>query len=138
MAILNYSTKIDPSKTAGEIQTILAKNGATKTMIDYDDGSPVALSFQVDSPFGLQSVRLPINVAGCLRAFRKDGIPKSFHTKEQAERTAWRNCKAWVEAQMAMIYAEQMTMAQVFLPMTMDNAGSTMYELFESKRLMLE
>lgn len=138
MAIANYSTSIASQKTVGKIQTMLAAAGALKTMIDYDGGKPIALSFQVNTAMGLMGVRLPINPEGVLNTFNRDNVQKSFRSIEQAERTAWRNCEDWVKAQLAMIDAEQMSFDQVFLPYTMDKAGNTMYELFQQKRLMLD
>jgi hypothetical protein len=96
MPILNYTTKISPSKTVGEIQEILAKHGANKIMIDYENGTPTAVTFQIDTPYGTQAVRLPANATGCLLAMRRDKIKTD---ELQAERVAWRIVKDWVEAQ---------------------------------------
>lgn len=38
MAIKNYTTKVDVYTSIGEIQGALARHGATKIMIDYDNG----------------------------------------------------------------------------------------------------
>lgn len=40
MAIKNYTTKVDAYTSIGEIQGALARHGATKIMIDYDNGKP--------------------------------------------------------------------------------------------------
>lgn len=37
MPIKNYTTKIDCYQSIGEIQGVLARNGAKKIMIDYGD-----------------------------------------------------------------------------------------------------
>ena len=42
MAIKNYTTKVDAYTSIGEIQGALARHGATKIMIDYDNGKPQA------------------------------------------------------------------------------------------------
>ena len=45
MPIKNYTTKEDVYQSLGEIQGALAKNGARKIMIDYDEkGNPVSRS----------------------------------------------------------------------------------------------
>ena len=46
MAIKNYTTKVDAYTSIGEIQ------GATKIMIDYDNGKPQAIAFGIDTPAG--------------------------------------------------------------------------------------
>ena len=52
MPIKNYTTKIDVFESLGEIQGALARNGARKIMVDYDDrGRPVGITF------GLQTVQ---------------------------------------------------------------------------------
>lgn len=44
--IKNYTTKIDVFESLGEIQGALARNGARKIMVDYDDrGRPVGITF---------------------------------------------------------------------------------------------
>lgn len=69
MPILNYTTTIDPAKTAAEVQTILAKGGAKQVSIDYDhEGQPEALSFMIlylETPVYF---RLPCNIEGVYKA----------------------------------------------------------------------
>jgi hypothetical protein len=38
MGLLNYTTKIDPDKTAAEIARCLSTHGASAIMTDYKDG----------------------------------------------------------------------------------------------------
>ena len=52
MAIKNYTTKVDAYTSIGEIQGALARHGATKIMIDYDNGKPQAIAFGIDTPAG--------------------------------------------------------------------------------------
>lgn len=48
--MLNYTTKIDPAKTIGEIGQCLAKHGARKIITDYDEtGQPTGLTFHKKS-----------------------------------------------------------------------------------------
>ena len=45
MPIKNYTTKVDVYESLGEIQGALARNGARKIMVDYDDqGKPVGIT----------------------------------------------------------------------------------------------
>ena len=45
MPIKNYTTKIDVFESLGEIQGALARNGARKIMVDYDDnGRPCGIT----------------------------------------------------------------------------------------------
>ncbi len=132
MAILNYTTKISAYKTVGEIQSLLGKKGVKSISINYDKGRPSAILFvlvvgQIDVGF-----RLPCNVEGVLKAMQNDrSIPRSNKTSEQAERTAWRIIKDWVQAQMAIVEAGQAVMEEVFMPYAvMRNTNQTMFQVF--------
>lgn len=57
--------------------------------------------------------------------------------REQAERVAWRIIKDWIEAQMAILESEMVTMDEIFLPYTLDNKGNTLYQLFATNALQL-
>lgn len=143
MPILNYTTSIEPIKTAGEIQGILAMKGARQISIDYDTdgtGLPVAISFMIlvfEQPVYF---RLPCNVEGVYEAMCKYGskVPPRLQNKAQAQRVAWRIIKDWVEAQMALVEAKQAQMAEVFMSYAIDSTGRTFFQAFaESKQKLL-
>lgn len=50
---------MDVYTSIGEIQGALARHGATKIMIDYDNGKPQAIAFGIDTPVGPRGFRLP-------------------------------------------------------------------------------
>lgn len=56
---------------------------------------------------------------------------------EQSERVAWRIVKDWVEAQMAILESEMVTMDEIFLPYMLNRNGDTVYKLFTNKALLL-
>jgi hypothetical protein len=129
MAILNYTTTIDPFKTIGEIQSILVKHGATNISVDYANQLPVALTFLVNLNGEFINFRLPSNHTGVYKALCKDAdVPKKYKTEEQARRVAWRIVKDWTEAQMAIIKAGLATLPEVFLPYAVVGNGQTLYE----------
>lgn len=133
MAILNYTTKIKPEKTASEIQEKLAKAGAQAILTEYDEGLMCAMSFRIMSQHGMLSFRLPINIQGVLNAIQHDNkIPKKFKTKEQATRIAWRILKDWIEAQLAIVEAQMANIIEVFLPYVQNQTGQTLFETLES------
>jgi hypothetical protein len=129
MPILNYTTKIDPTRTVGEIQYILAKAGAASVKVDYQGGEPVAVAFLAQIGERLVPFRLPADWEGVYRVISKDyEIPTRLRTREQAKRVAWRVVKDWVEAQMAFIQSGQASLAQLFLPHAVKADGHTLYE----------
>ena len=135
MPLLNYTTKIDIFTTLGQIQGMLVKNGAKKILQEYDDDGHIsAVSFQINTPQGLQAVRLPANVEAVQRVLTKQKVKCDY---EQSERVAWRIVKDWVEAQMAILESEMVTLSEIFLPYMTDGNGNTVYSLFASNALML-
>jgi hypothetical protein len=135
MPIKNYTTKVDVYQSLGEIQGALAKNGASKIMIDYDEkGNPVGVTFGINTPQGSLGFLLPANIEGVLKVFAKQKVKPD---REQAERTAWRNIRDWVLAQMAFVEAGNVEVDEVFLPYLTDGKGRTLYQVYQSGQLLL-
>jgi hypothetical protein len=135
MPLLNYTTKIDIFTTLGQIQGMLVKHGARQIMQDYDDeGRVAAVSFTIPTPIGIQAIRLPANVEAVQKVLLKQKVKCDY---EQAERVAWRIVKDWVEAQMAILESEMVTMDEIFLPYMLNREGETVYKLFTNNALLL-
>ena len=135
MAIKNYTTTIDVYKSMGEIQGAIAAHGARKVMIEYDEkGMPQGIAFAIDTPAGQRAFLLPANVEGVRAVFDKQHIQAK---PEQPERTAWRNVRDWVMAQMAIIEAGQVEMEEVFFPYMTNRQGRTVYELYAKGQIMI-
>jgi hypothetical protein len=131
MAILNYTTQIDFNKTVGEIYAILAKAKVQQISTDYENGQPAAVKFMLTYFEQPIYFRLPCNVDGVYKALcRAPKVPYRLQTKEQARRVAWRIIKDWVEAQLAIVEAQQAEMVEVFLPYALDNTGRTAFQGF--------
>lgn len=143
MALLNYTTSIAVEKTVGEIQRLLAKNGARSIQTDYDkDGEPVALAFQVETEIGTRGYRLPANIDAVHKTltmqYQRGQVQRRFVTREQAGRVGWRILKDWTEAQMALLETRMVTLPEIMLPwMIAGEDGSTVYQLFERQQLAL-
>lgn len=139
MGILNYTTDVAVSKTAGEIQGILARRGVTRisTLLD-GDGNPFGLGFTLVTDYGVAEFELPVNVDGVFAAMSEDeSIRKGLRTREQAAKAAWRIAKTWLEAQAALIDARLATMDQVMMPFMVDSKGRTAYEVLRTERLRM-
>ena len=128
MPILNYTTKIDSIKTISEIQQLLVKHGATKITTDYENGIPVGVTFCLTINTRMVAFALPCNYDGVLNAMKRGRVPRGLCTKEQALRVSWRIIKDWVQAQMAIVEANLVDMAEVFLPYAITVDGVTMYK----------
>lgn len=141
MAIKNYTTKIAVEKTVSEIEVILSKHGAKKILKDYDGGGHVCgISFMVETPAGGIPFKLPIDLKAWVslvnRAVDERKLPQRFlHDADQARRVGWRVIKDWIDAQLAIVETQTVTIEQVFLPYAYDlRTDETMYEKFLSKR----
>lgn len=135
MAIKNYTTTIDVYKSLGEIQGTLASHGARKIMVDYDAaGQPIGVMFAVETPDGPRGFSLPANVEGVRAVFARQKVKSK---EGQVERTAWRNVRDWIMAQMAIIEAGQVQIDEVFLPYLTDRQGRTLYSLYQGGQLAL-
>lgn len=135
MAIKNYTTTVDVYKSLGEIQGALLSHGARKIMVDYDEtGQPMGIMFGIETPYGNRGFLLPANIEGVKYVFSKQKVRSQ---PGQAERTAWRNIRDWILAQMAIIEAGQVEMEEVFLPYLTDKNGRTLYQLYQSGQLSI-
>jgi hypothetical protein len=141
MGLLNYTTKIDPDKTAQEIARILSTHGATAVMTGYDpvDNFVTALSFKIKLSDQQMSFRLPTDWRPVYEILIKGKrMPPTYQAnrrahfesewKLQAVRTSWRIVKDRTEAQMALVETQMVTTAQVFLSYLQMRDGRTLSE----------
>lgn len=135
MALLNYTTSIAAEKTVSEIQGLLARAGAMAIMTEFDSaGVLTGISFRIATPFGPTAYSLPCDIPSVLNILAKQSrdkkVPRRLVTKEQAARVGWRIIKDWVEAQLALIQTQMVTLDQVFLPYARTNTGDTVYQRY--------
>lgn len=135
MAIKNYTTTIDIYKSLGEIEGVLASHGARKIMVEYDGvGKPIGIAFGIEMATGSCGFMLPANVDGVKAVFARQKVKAP---EGQAERTAWRNIRDWVMAQMAIVEAGQVEIQEVFFPYLIDGRGKTIYQLYQERQVAL-
>ena len=134
MPLLNYTTTVEASRTVMEIQHILSSHGARAILINYgDQGQVESLSFQVMTPAGLVGFRLPINPEAIMKVLTRQRVRGRATEKPQAVRIAWRIVKDWVEAQMALLETEMVSLDQLFLPYAVTPQGNTFYEALAAR-----
>lgn len=139
MPILNYTTEVPIARTIGQVQGLLVEAGARSIVVEYDgEGEVSGVAFAVDGPFGRQAYTLPVHAERVLKVLEKDRVPPRYRTPQHAARVAWRILKDWVEAQLALLSTEMVTLDQVMLPyMHIDIEGRTVYELYLDRQLAL-
>jgi hypothetical protein len=129
MPLLNYTTKIDADKTAGEIAKCLSRHGAQSVLTEYDpkDNFVTAVSFALRLGDRTIGFRLPCDWKPVLQILRDDPkVRRSDVNQPQAVRVAWRIVKDWVEAQMALVETKMATTQEVFLPYAVMKNGRTL------------
>jgi hypothetical protein len=141
--IENYTTKIAATKTASEIQELLAKHGVQTIMLEYSEGHPVGVSFVAKTEWGEKVFRLPVNVDAMhqllraeKRAGRLPGISEPVaQDRAHAERVAWRVVAEWLRAQMTLIASRMATLDQVMLPYLVQGDGRSLYAAYREQGL---
>lgn len=138
MGTLNYSTTISSSKTAGEMSALLSKHGASRVTVTFDEERHVGLEFTLETPHGDREFALPIDVDAVNQLlnhqYRTRKIQRRYANREQAERTAWRVAKVWLEAQLALIEAAMASLDEVMLPYLLYDEGAGRKTLYTRYR----
>jgi len=138
MPLLNYTTTVPVARTIGQVQALLVEGGARSIMTNYDAvGRPIAMAFAVETIHGPRSFTLPVNAGRVEAVLKREKVPARYSTPEHAERVAWRVVKDWLEAQLAIIRTEMVTLDQVMLPYMHGDDGRTVYELYRDQQLAL-
>ena len=79
MALRNYSSTVDPTMTAGEIQQLLASHGARRVALDYDeDGQCEVITFMAD--VGGQLAKIEAQSARLEQLFLGYGVTNNGET----------------------------------------------------------
>lgn len=140
--VFKYTTEISVDRSVGGIISMLAAAGATSINQDYAEGKPVAIRFSLPVGQRIDWFNLPCRIESVECRLAAGEGPRSRRSaadrRAQAERVAWRQLYAWIEAQLAMISTEMVTTDEVFFPYLMSGpSGATMYQAFQSAQLLL-
>lgn len=134
MGLLNYTSSVPAERTINEIQSLLAKHGVSGVLTEYEGRSVSAVSFKMDIQGKSMGFKLPCNWRAVIEIFRKSKKHGKITPvqEDQAIRTAWRIIKDWVEAQLAMVEVNMVTVPQIFLPYAVMRDGRTLSEHVET------
>ena len=146
MTVLNYTTTISAEKTIGEMQRLLAQHGAARVALDYENGHAVGLTFELATPHGQRTFSLPVDVDAMSRLLversnagkLRSGSKAQHHSREQAERTAWRVMKDWLSAQLTLVSTRMASLDQVMLPYLHVDGERTLYAAYRQQEQLLE
>lgn len=138
MPILNYTTEVTLDKCITKIQHTLCKRKAQAIMFEFDNvGIPSAISFRIQTQFGMITYRMPANVDKVQSVLKQQRVAKRFTERAHAARVAWKIILNWLEAQCAFIETEMVTIDQVFLSYAQDQkTGQTVYERLTGEKFV--
>lgn len=134
MTILNYTTKVPSEQTIGEIQKLLSRHGVLAMMTQYEGRQVSAVAFEMMIKDKKMAFKLPCNWRAVLEIFKNNpSARRSMRLRggtleDQAIRTAWRVIKDWMEAQLALVDINMVTIPQIFLPYVIMKGGKTLAE----------
>lgn len=136
--LLNYTTTIPARRTVSEIQDILVKHGARSLLMEYGEGGVIlGLTFAVPTTRGELHFKMPVKTEAAFRVLQakhpRERDRQNLVAKDhaQAERTAWRIVKDWIEAQMALIDLGMVKLEEVFLPYACLPSGESYFHALE-------
>lgn len=136
MPLLNYTTSVPVPRTLTLVQKMLVDAGASRLMIEYDsERRPTGIAFTVATAHGERSFLLPVNADRVHTVLQRQRVERRYQTIEHAERVGWRIVKDWLEAQLAIISTEMVSLEQVMLPYMATPGGQTMWELYVDQQL---
>jgi hypothetical protein len=152
MPILNYTTEVAPEKTAAEIEKILVNHSARNVIKEYDEVTHelIGLYFTVKTPTGDICFRLPVRPSQVYEVLKiqlnwsnnrywGDALKKMEEKRrQQSARVAWRIMKSWVEAQMALLEAQQVQIEEVFFAYAIlpGSGGKTLFQHVSERNLL--
>jgi len=143
--LLNYTTTVSSARTIAEMQAMLVRAGATAVTLHYDGfGHTTGITFQVGTKYGPQQFTLTVDtqaVSEILAGMRSRPYSVSERIKlvaAQAERTAWRVARSWLEAQLAMVEIGLASLDQVMLPYMHVGPQQTLYAAYQESQSVLQ
>lgn len=123
--IANKTTSVSAERTVSEIQKMLALAKASAVMLEFEEGQPSGIAFNITCNGTEISFRLPCNWKGVLEAMKREKTPQRLLTKDQAKRVSWRITRDWLRAQLSLVESGKSTIQEVMLPWAITNDGST-------------
>jgi len=136
MALKNtYATKGAEYYIQG-IESQLVKGGASGIGKYYEGGRVIGLQFSLKIKDNTVNFKMPVGWKKVQQVLKNEGARRASED-EYAYCVSWAIIMDWVEAQMAIIASENVTMPQIFLPFAVANNGSTLFESVMKSNLLL-
>ncbi len=119
-----------------DIQEALVKGGAVGMQTGYEDGRIVSLAFALEMSGKPVQFKLPVSWKKVQQVLKNENIGR-WDDDDYAYRVSWAILRDWIEAQMAILATETVTMPQLFLPYATAKDGRTLFDLVSESKLLL-
>jgi hypothetical protein len=136
MALKNTYSNSPAGRSIERVQEALVKGGASGIQTGFDQGRIVSLAFVLRLNDRDVAFKLPVNWKKVQQVLKNERIGK-WDDDDYAYRVSWAILRDWVEAQMAILASETVTMPQLFLPYAMSKDGTTLFDKVASSPLLL-
>lgn len=145
-SIKNYTSTVPVSRSIAEIEDLLSQAGASIIVKQYGDNGHgmnivTGFTFTINDNGNAAMFRLPANTkefaAAMLAEKRRPHKGTAAKVGEQAERTAWRVLKVWVEIQLTLIRVHRIHPFQVFMGYLYDSRkNETLFQIAQREGFM--
>lgn len=133
MAVLNYTTTVEPERTANEIRVLLRKWGAEEVSEAYDGQQRMTgMGFVIAGvPY-----RIPCEYEGIYKRLQDDwDVPRKFKQQVQARRVAWRMLLGWLKYQIEVSESGLFAREAILMPYRVVSTGQTAWEVYQQQFL---
>lgn len=132
----NYTTTMSPEKTAAECVLALGRYGASQVTLFFGvRRTPTGMTFVIETEQGQRAYKIGVDVARTTRALSgAPGVPRKNSGRDQAERTAWKTLRDWLDFNLRMIETGLMEAEEVLLPYSVNEQGRSMWEVMAERR----
>lgn len=118
------------------IENALVQGGASGIGKFYEDGRIIGLQFTLKIKSANVNFKMPVGWKKVQQVLKNEQASRA-NDDDYAYRVSWAIMMDWVEAQMAIIAAENVTMPQLFLAFAVASNGSTLFDAVMKSDLLL-
>lgn len=136
MSLKNTYSTLSAGRYIEKIETALVSGGATGIGKFYEDGRITGLQFTLNIKGKMVNFKMPVGWKKVQQVLKNEQARRADED-DYAYRVSWAIMCDWVEAQMAIIASENVTMPQLFLPFAVAQNGSTLFDAVMKSNLLL-
>lgn len=135
MALKNTYSTLPASRYIEKIEFALVSGGASGIGKVYEGGKITGLQFTLVIKNIPVNFKMPVGWKKVQQVLKNE-MAKRADEDDYAYRVSWAILCDWVEAQMAIIASENVTMPQLFLPFAVARDGTTLFDSVMKNNLL--